>query len=80
MKALISPEERRGDGCRVAQVSVVSFPVAEPLFWVDCDDTVHSNMIYVDGVFVEPEPGPEPEPEVQPRPTPPSGEIPVTEA
>ena len=76
-KALISPTEPRGDGVRVADVCENEFPVAGPLFWVDCDDSTHSKMIYVDGVFVEPEP--EPEPEVQPSPTPPSGDIPVTE-
>jgi hypothetical protein len=67
MKALISPLEQRERGVRVAQVEQEEFPVAPPLFWVDCDDTVHADMIYVDEVFVEPAPEPF------------SGQIPATE-
>jgi hypothetical protein len=78
MKALISPNEPRYNGVRVADVAVAEFPVAAPLFWVDCADYVHSGMIYIDGQFVEPEP--EPAFLNHAGPTPPSGEIPVTEA
>tara|TARA_R110000772_G_scaffold3256_3_gene11763 strand:+ start:5660 stop:5863 length:204 start_codon:yes stop_codon:yes gene_type:complete len=53
MKALISPMEVRENGCRVAEVALDSFPVAPPLFWVDCDDSIVADLyIYVDGQFV----------------------------
>jgi hypothetical protein len=77
MKALISPSEHHGDGVRVAQVSDQEFPVAEPLFWVDCPDATHADMVYVDGAFIEyvvPS-QPEPEPDLSPL----IGNIPVTE-
>lgn len=44
MKALISPNEPRGEGLRVAEVMPSEFPVAEPLFWVDCPDEVVADM------------------------------------
>lgn len=44
MKALISPNEPRGEGLRVAEVMSSEFPVAEPLFWVDCPDEVVADM------------------------------------
>lgn len=40
MKALISPNEPRGDALRVAEVCASEFLVAEPLYWVDCPDYV----------------------------------------
>lgn len=58
-RALISPTEIRYDnngneGARVAQVVDVEFPIADPLFWVECpDDCVQDEWIYVDGKFVE---------------------------
>jgi hypothetical protein len=39
-KALISPNEFIETGYRVAEVSKSGFPVAPPLFWVDCEDSV----------------------------------------
>jgi hypothetical protein len=52
MKALISPMEPRESGFRVAEVSAQGFPVADPLFWVDCsDDIVADQYWYKDGVF-----------------------------
>jgi len=52
MKALISPMEPRESGFRVAEVSAQDFPVADPLFWVDCsDDIVADEYWYKDGVF-----------------------------
>jgi hypothetical protein len=52
MKALISPMEPRESGFRVAEVSAQDFPVADPLFWVDCsDDIVADEFWYKDGVF-----------------------------
>ena len=50
MKALISPNENN----RIAQVEAQDFPVAEPLFWLDCPDTITTEWTYVDGTFVEP--------------------------
>lgn len=44
MKALISPNEPRGEGLRVAEVMPSEFAVAEPLFWVDCPDEVVADM------------------------------------
>lgn len=44
MKALISPNEPRGEGLRVAEVMSSEFPVAAPLFWVDCPDEVVADM------------------------------------
>jgi hypothetical protein len=57
MKALISPNEIVYNyatppvqiGVRIAQTSVEEFPVAEPLYWVDCADTVDANTYYWDG-------------------------------
>jgi hypothetical protein len=62
MKALISPNENN----RVAQVEAQIFEVAEPLFWVDCLDTVTPEWTYVDGQFVAPV---IPESVVTPEPT-----------
>ena len=71
MKALISPNEKRTDfegnvGERIAQVEQNEFPVAQPLFWVDCpDDCVADVWWYYNGVC-EPMPQP-PEPEPTPE-------------
>lgn len=52
MKALISPTEPRESGFRVAEVSAQDFPVSDPLFWVDCPDTIVADEFwYKDGVF-----------------------------
>jgi hypothetical protein len=79
-KALVSPNEPRVDGYRVAMVSGVEFSVAKPLFWVVCDDSVVSDAFWYDPTNQQikaiPEPSPEPE---KPSITPPSGVIPVTE-
>lgn len=54
MKALISPEENAyawdGQilGARVAEVSIADFPVAPPLFWLDCADDVTADGYYFD--------------------------------
>jgi hypothetical protein len=58
-KALISPSEKRYDnngneGVRIAAVVEEEFPVAEPLYWVDCSDQcVQDKWIYINGEFVE---------------------------
>jgi hypothetical protein len=50
MKALISPQENN----RICQIEKKDFPVATPLFWVDCYDNITTQWTYVDGTFVEP--------------------------
>jgi len=55
--ALISPEETVYNyatppvqiGVRIAETAIDEFPVAEPLYWVDCADTVDANTYYWDG-------------------------------
>lgn len=57
MKALISPNEPVYNyanppvqiGVRIAQTGSEEFPVADPLYWVDCADTVDANTYYWDG-------------------------------
>lgn len=56
MKALISPNENAVSydgtvlGQRVAQVEEDSFPIAPPLFWVDCPiDCKADAWYYLDG-------------------------------
>lgn len=41
------------NSCRVAQVEVDTFPVAEPLFWTDCADYVKADQYYYDTVTQE---------------------------
>lgn len=48
MKALITPNEVREQGYRVAQVEQQEFEVALPLFWVDCDDTIVADQYWFD--------------------------------
>ena len=48
MKALISPQEPRESGYRVAEVEEQEFEVAEPLFWVDCADTDKADQCWYD--------------------------------
>lgn len=52
MKALISPNEivvsydETVLGQRVAQTTETEFPVAEPLFWIDCPDDCAADLWY----------------------------------
>lgn len=48
MKALISPNEPRQTGYRVAEISELGFEVQEPLFWVDCADTEKADQCWYD--------------------------------
>lgn len=54
MQALISPNEivYSFDGTllgeRVAEVSSNSFPVALPLFWIECDSSIVASQVYYD--------------------------------
>lgn len=69
-KALISPLEpvynydnppqRVGD--RVAQVENAEFPVAPPLFWVDCQDDILADEFYWNEGLFYPVPEPPPPP------------------
>jgi len=50
MKALISPNEVRETGYRVAEVEEDDkvFPVANPLFWVNCPDDLVADQKWYD--------------------------------
>lgn len=53
MKALISPNEPVNNfdgtaGYRVAEVTAQEFEVAQPLFWVNCDDACVADQWYYD--------------------------------
>ena len=50
MKALISPNEKRDNGYRVAQVAEddQTFDVAPPMFWMDCAFNVLADQWYFD--------------------------------
>jgi len=68
--ALISPNEIRESGYRVAEVVDSVFEVAAPLFWVSCDDTVQADVYWYNQetnefILV---PIPEPDP-IQEQPT-----------
>jgi hypothetical protein len=72
MHALISPNEKvrngSGDilGDRVAEVTSIVFPVASPLFWVDCADDVVADQFYcADGKIL-----PVPQSALKPEPVP----------
>jgi hypothetical protein len=61
MKALISPDEivylpDGNTGERVAQVEPDDkiFPVANPLFWMDCADNVVADQFYYNGTEILP--------------------------
>lgn len=60
-KALISPNEPRETGYRVAEVLLNSFDVAEPLFWVDCEDEIQADVYWFDPSDNEIKPFPESE-------------------
>ena len=49
-KALVCPNEFTLTGYRVAQVEEVEsiFPVADPLYWIDCDDQVVADQYWFD--------------------------------
>lgn len=64
MKALISPNEPSYTGQRIAEVAVVEFEVAPPLFWVDCGADVAPGTHYFDpseAAIKSLPPSPEPE-------------------
>ena len=54
MKALISPQENN----RIAEViaNAKTFPIAEPLYWIDCPSDCTTEWTYVEGEFIPPQP------------------------
>jgi hypothetical protein len=65
MKALISTNEPRETGYRVAEVTSQEFEVHSSLFWVDCADNIVSDQFWYDpsDQTIKPVPQPEPEPD-----------------
>lgn len=65
-------------GTRIAEVSQNQFEVAEPLFWVDCEDFVTAeNYCYDNGSIIEiPADAEKPVGVITDQPTPASGSIP----
>jgi hypothetical protein len=61
MKALISPNEVRETGYRVAEVAANTFDVAQPLFWVDCDNSIVADQFWFNPETSSFEVMPEPE-------------------
>ena len=61
-EALISPQEPRETGYRVAQVEQQEFEVAPPLFWVTCADDVVADQFWYDPADQTIKPIPQPEP------------------
>ena len=55
-QALISPNEPRESGYRVAQVELESFEVGAPLFWTACADDVVADQFWYnpDNQLIEP--------------------------
>ncbi len=48
MKALISPNESRYGGYRIAWVNEIEVEQQPPLFWVDCNDAVKADQFWYD--------------------------------
>jgi hypothetical protein len=70
MKALISPNEQALSydgsvlGQRIAQVEEIEFPIASPLFWVDCPNDCKPDLwYYLDGQCIPKPLPPEPDPQ-----------------
>jgi hypothetical protein len=61
------------DAARIAEVATSEFPIAPPLFWVECDDEVVADQWYyqttTSSILAMPEPAPRPEPPVQDQPS-----------
>ena len=64
--ALISPNEPRETGYRVAEISDTTFEVASPLFWVECVDDIVADAYWYDPINESFEVMPEPQIEVAP--------------
>lgn len=59
MKALISPNELQHGGYRVVWTNLEEVEHQEPLFWVDCDDTVVADQYWYDPVDQTIKPNPQ---------------------
>ena len=46
--ALISPNEPRESGYRIADIADVPFEVASPMFWIECSDTIKADLFWYD--------------------------------
>lgn len=46
--ALISPNEPRETGYRVAETNTNAFEIAPPLFWVECLDDIVADQFWYD--------------------------------
>jgi hypothetical protein len=46
MFALISPNESVLTGYRVVEVSNIKFEIAQPLFWVECNENIAPDIFY----------------------------------
>ena len=71
-RALVSPsetrfgnEEQTETGYRIAEITDTEFPVADPMFWIDCPDDTNPTLKYYDpadqqikNIWVEPDPEP----------------------
>ena len=65
MKALISPQElvyNNGEliGYRIADISATDFDVAEPLFWVSCNNSIVTDQFYYSNGDILAKPTPTP--------------------
>jgi hypothetical protein len=65
MKALISPDEPRYSGYRVAWVNKTEVEQQPPLFWVDCEANVVADQFWYDPSDETIKPIPVPEPPVE---------------
>jgi hypothetical protein len=59
-QALISPNESRETGYRVAEVAYQIFEVGQPLFWVECSDNVVADRFFYDQITKTIQPIPQP--------------------
>lgn len=71
-KALIVPVQIVETGYRIAEVRDAEFEVADPLFWVECQDDVLADLFWYNPIdkSINPVPVEEPEPEPEPAPQP----------
>jgi hypothetical protein len=52
--ALVCPDDPRKNGYRIAQVEEVTFPVGEPIYWLECADDVVADLWYFDTTTQQP--------------------------
>jgi len=51
MLALIFPNNNN----QICQIEQTSFPVADPLYWIECPDNCTTEWMFKDGSFLPPE-------------------------